>query len=133
MYTANINDNTGIAYGIISANKLWYDLVDDMMLNDSIKDHYSDYLVCHDEEKEYCTDDECLCEIDEGFFKGEIDGVKYEGCWLGGALNIVILESPHITHNAGRASPCVPNMGILDSMGDVTSYTVPENWLDMDY
>ena len=126
----NYNKDTWIPFGIISANRLHSDLIDDMMFNDNIENFYSDYIGCHDEFLEYCTDDECMCEIDEGFFRGKIDDVSYESCWLGGALNIVILDSPHVTVYAGKASPCVPGMAILDEEGEEYGYTVPPDWLN---
>lgn len=55
--------------------------------------------------------------------------VKYRTSWLGGALHVWIFDSPHVTQQARRASPCVPNAGILDTLdGDVLAYDVPADW-----
>jgi len=43
--------------------------------------------------------------------------VKYLQGWLGGAPLIWILESPYLAY-APVCSPCVPNAGDLDNMGD---------------
>jgi hypothetical protein len=70
---------------------------------------------------------------DEPVHEGEKDGVKYRTSWLGGALNVWIFQSPHVTDKAGRASPCVPNAGILDKLeGDVQAYDVPPEWRHRD-
>ncbi len=53
--------------------------------------------------------------------------------YFSGALNFVILKSPNITNNATKGSPCVPNMGVLDSLdGDYQCYDVPADWRDGD-
>lgn len=66
---------------------------------------------------------------DEPIHEGVKDGVSYCTSWLGGALNVWIFQSPVVTHKARRASPCVPNAGILDTLdGDVTAYDVPADW-----
>jgi hypothetical protein len=66
---------------------------------------------------------------DEPIVEGDYLGVHYMSSWLGGALHFFIMESPVITGKAGRASPCVPGAGILDSLdGDVVAYDVPLDW-----
>ena len=72
-------------------------------------------------------------EVQEPHIHGECEGVKYATSWLGGALNFFIIESPVITTKACRASPCVPNAGILKhpedhEEGSVESYGIPEDW-----
>lgn len=73
-------------------------------------------------------------ECDERQIEGIKDGVTYVSSWLGGALNFFITASPFITTTAHRASPCVPNAGILkhpaERDGDVTSYDVHPEWWD---
>lgn len=55
--------------------------------------------------------------------------VHYCTSYLGGALNFFIFKSPFSTDKARRASPCVPNAGILDTLdGSVTAYDVPADW-----
>ncbi len=70
-------------------------------------------------------------DIEEPYVVGEYEGVKYETSWLGGALNFVIISSPNITGKAHQGSPCVPNMGVLDTLdGDYQCYDVPAEWRD---
>ena len=155
--TANINPDTGIAYGYISSNVMDSDVVHILLFETGKDIEYAgariDYM--HDRAMELMTDEEYTearedeavevrldtldpdWEIsfedaynpDELMVVGEYDGVRYASSWMGGALCFFIFESPHITHQAGRASPCVPNAGILDTLdGDVTSYNVPDSW-----
>jgi hypothetical protein len=66
---------------------------------------------------------------DEPVHEGIYQGVKYSTSWLGGALNVWVFESPHITNLARQASPCVPGAAILDTLdGNVTGYDVPPSW-----
>ncbi len=148
---ANVNPKTGIAYGYIAANALDSDLVSDMlfgnMVNNFVDHGWNDYKAeCiseyrreNEETAENMSDDDIWNEIDmecadgyqsdESSVEGEYEGVHYASSWLGGALNFFIFESPIITDKANRASPCVPNCGILDELdGDVTSYNVPDDW-----
>jgi hypothetical protein len=145
----NIDPDNGIAYGYISANALEPELVDQMMYGpgaDNIS--YGDALATHLAiERRAC--EEAGTFFDEGYHheqfaesyendnpivEGEVpvDGygvVHYRSSWLGGALNFFILKSPFVTDNARRASPCVPNAGILDTLdGSITSYDVPADW-----
>lgn len=138
--TANINPETGIAYGYIAANALDQDVVTELMYGDAainltadeaFKEWESDFEREHDRE----PDDGDKMSFWDGYedyepiIEGTYEGVKYRSSWLGGALNFFIFESPHITEKAGRASPCVPNAGILDDLdGDVQAYDVPPDW-----
>lgn len=72
---------------------------------------------------------------DEPVHEGEKDGVKYRTSWLGGALNVYIIESPHITETARECSLCVPNAGNLDQVGEghYQCYDVPPEWRDTGY
>lgn len=66
------------------------------------------------------------------FYRTELEPVgkvHYRTSWLGGALHVWIFLSPFTTDKARRASPCVPNAGILDKLdGSVTAYDVPADW-----
>lgn len=68
----------------------------------------------------------------EPIVEGIYQDVHYRSSWLGGALNFFISYSPFITVNAHRASPCVPNAGILvhpdRREGDVLAYDVAPYW-----
>ncbi|GAA4648132.1 hypothetical protein GCM10023116_03960 [Kistimonas scapharcae] len=154
--TANINPETGIAYGYISSNVMDQDVVHALMYEYGADVNYGEarYEFQHDRLTELLTSEEFdeldteeyddkLNELDpnwemsfddsynpdELMVEGEYDGVKYASSWMGGCLCFFIFESPIITHKANRASPCVPNAGILDTLdGDVTSYNVPDAW-----
>lgn len=180
--TANIDPDTGVAYGYISANALHPDIVQELQDNgtdvyyaDAVAEAKReaarewaakltaagvldlDLYVRLDVETEESDplDEERLEQVvqqyvesnwdgsdweqrfhdyyqpDEPIHEGVKDGVKYRTSWLGGALNVFIFESPHITEAARRASPCVPNAGILDTLdGDVRAYDVPPEWRD---
>lgn len=74
-----------------------------------------------------------MMETSEPLIHGVYEEVHYMTSWLGGALHFFITQSPHITQNASKASPCVPNAGILSgpddgNMGEVEAYTVPNDW-----
>ena len=150
--TANINPDTGIAYGYISGNALDPELVHELMYGRQARDlkhaeawqefgarTKQDWLQTggteddFDEEahRDRFNDD---YEAEEPTIEGEIDCpgygiVQYATSWLGGALNFWIFKSPFTTDKARRASPCVPNAGVLDTCdGDVTAYDVPADW-----
>jgi hypothetical protein len=169
--TANINPDTGIAYGYISANVLDSDIVNELQMNGTDV-YYEDAKleeqieVAHNPEAQKAAMDEAppdpeidpkdetavfehtlqyvkdnwdgskweqhfsdCYSPDEPVHEGEKDGVRYRTSWLGGALNVWVFKSPFVTLQAGRASPCVPNAGILDTLdGDVTAYNVPDDW-----
>jgi hypothetical protein len=108
--TANIDSKTGIAYGYISASSLDSDIVEELLFGPQAEP-FSE------------------ADAEELEVQGCFENVRYVTSWLGGALNFFILESPHITHKAGKASPCVPNAAILDTLaGSITGYDVPNNW-----
>lgn len=152
---ANINRNTGIPFGYISANQLDSEVVDQLMfgpqarnlswercLEEFLREQRAAFDCCSEEQLEsnpYNDDgefDEALAEEragdlymgDEEIIEGELDGVKYATSWLGGALNFYIFESPVIA-KCRPCSPCVQNAGDLGSEGDYEAYGVPEDWL----
>lgn len=152
----NINEKTQIPYGYISASALDSELVDTLMysagvdhsMNAAIKEVAIEMFPEHADDintlraelvvdwvSENVDDDseflDCISEIEiqEPIISGVYEGVEYATSWLGGALNFFILKSPVVTDKARRASPCVPNAGILDTLdGDVESYNVPDSW-----
>ena len=137
--TSNVNPKTGIAYGYISANALHPDTVDSLMFGNgcsmfrdiSAEEFEREYRREHglrDNEELPCGAFDCF-EPYESDVEGICEGVHFASSWLGGALNFFIFESPCITGKARRASPCVPNAGILDTLdGAVESYDVPADW-----
>ena len=132
----NVDDETGISYGYIDARCLHDDLVDDLLYGDQARDLTIEWY-----ENEYRMDNGLSpgdplpddwndnYDAEEIEVIGTLDGVEYASSWLDGVLNFFIIKSPHVTHKAGRASPCVLNAGILDELdGDVTAYDVPPDW-----
>ena len=130
----NINPETKIPYGYISASCLHSDIVDqlyyggnNLTFQDALDEHLFNYPEEeHDEQTDTFNQQyECYEEIIEG----EYEGVFYCSSWLGGALNFFITQSPFLTNSARKASPCVPNCGILDTLdGSEFSYDVPPEW-----
>ena len=136
----NVNPETGIRYGIISANSLDGELVQDLLYYQgedlSWKEAEEEIKIAMREEgvREEDWDrtlDDRLGDvyIDEPIVEGECEGVKFRTSWLGGALHFWIFESPHIGLYS-ECSPCCPNAGDLDSPNDdgVECYDVPEGW-----
>ena len=136
----NVNELTGIRYGIISANSLDGELVQDLLYYEgedlSWKEVEEEIKIAMREEGVTEEDwdrtlDDRLSDvyIDEPIVEGECEGVKYRTSWLGGALHFWIFESPRIGLYS-ECSPCCPNAGNLDSPNDdgVECYDVPEGW-----
>ena len=126
----NINTETGIRYGYISADSLDPDLVHTLMHEEGKDLAYEEYMEAL--EKKYGDDfDECRASddyyCDEPVIHGEHEGVKYISSWLGGALHFFITESP-VVARCVLCSPCVPNAGDLDTPGDVMTYSVHNDW-----
>lgn len=141
---ANINPNTFIPYGVISAQSLHPDVVADLVthgrdvrwddacdeISEILKSSLSDYVRhCHMNDLvemvvELAAED-WNCE--EPIYEGEWENVKFRTGWLGGAMLVWILESPHIAGYA-KCSPCVPNAGDLNNEGDYSCYDVPASW-----
>lgn len=126
----NVNIKTGIRFGYVSANELHPEVVDTLLYG-----YQADNLTLKNWTQENPEADPDDYYTDEELVEGTYQGVYYITSWLGGALNFFILQSDHITETANRASPCVPNAGILskDSTGDVTCYTVPTDWWAEEY
>ncbi len=154
----NVNPETGISYGYLSDSRMDYELAAQLIYGSQAVDHsykaaraeaeavakvawenlceevsvqrQEDGLpaIVHDdfEFDEDAFDADYQCE--EPSVSGICEGVHYHSSYLGGALHFFISFSPVITHTAGKASPCVPNCGILGSEGDVTCYDVPADW-----
>lgn len=147
--TANINPVTGIRYGIISANALDPEIIDEIQQRgtdvhyeafcDEIRAEVHDADSVPDDEK----DDEIERRItnyggqfydDEPVHEFNLQGVKGRTTWLGGALHVWVFESP-VTGVYRLCSPCVPNCGDLNSPVDVLRdkvgelcYDVPADW-----
>jgi len=110
----NINPETGIRYGVVSLNSLqdwvWEEF------------EYKGELLTE-------VDDEAEDWPEEPAYELEVEDMKLQLGWLGGAPLVWVLKSPHTTR-ARECSPCVPNAGDLDSLdeGGFECYTLPEDW-----
>ena len=140
----NIHPKTRIHYGIIRANSLDWELVDDLLYHYgtdiSYQEAYAEIAIQvwrevldgeikfddAEEEIERRTED---LQIEEPIVEGVYGGIRFRSSWLGGALHFFILDSPHINRYA-ECSPCVPNAGDLDSpdIDGVETYDVPPDW-----
>jgi len=144
----NTNPETGIRYGIISANSLKPDVIEEIQQNgrdiryeenksslwDDVYAAAKDYLggdIAEDLANRAADIFGQNWDDDEPIHEFELDGVKGRTTWLGGALLVYIFESPILTQR-GLCSPCVPNCGDLDSKfndeGGYTCYDVPPDW-----
>lgn len=150
----NINRRTGIAYGYIAALALDPEIVERLLFGAQARDlafeEFCEEVSAEVEiaaaENGVSLDDPsyegwCEREIerrleayeppDELSIEGRYEGVTYRTSYLGGALNLWILDSPHVTNKARRASPCVPGAAILDVLdGSEFGYDVPADWRD---
>lgn len=76
--------------------------------------------------------DEALAELDswedvEPVHQGEHEGVTYQTTWLGGALLVCVIDSPH-SGKFAKCSPCLPGALDGDTPGDYEGFDVPEDW-----
>jgi len=146
----NINPETNIAYGYVSANELDSEIVDILMFGsqarnlsyqeayqEAFKKALNDHAECEEngtisdfDENEFDEDFNDNYDNYEPIIEGTYQNVKYVSSWLGGALNFFILYSPFITENGLKASPCVPNACIIKKNmdGNTQGYTVPNDW-----
>jgi hypothetical protein len=140
----NTNPETGVRYGIISAQSLDGDLVDELwqygtdvrwenavaeIREAAIKEDFEDVTDREDaverrieELGNEWTDDEPIHEF-------KMDGVRGQTTWLGGAMMVWVFHSPFMgTYRL--CSPCVPNCGNLDSPDPdgEECYDVPPEW-----
>lgn len=146
----NTNPETGIRYGIISANALDPEIIDEIQTRGKDLHHEGamnaveadircaceGYLTAHEVQDvvDLARSYVCTDVIDEPIHSFEIDGVKGQTTWLGGALMVWIFDSPH-TGVFRLCSPCVPNCCDLNSPVDVLrdkvgeiGYDVPPDW-----
>lgn len=153
---ANINPETGIRYGIVAADSLDPDVVNELQMSgkdlhyeeakselwDAIKRVCEDYMGDRDSDDVADQAVERMSEDwsdDEPVHSFDLQGVKGQTTWLGGALMVWCFESPH-TGVFQLCSPCVPGACDLDSpvnplretIGHI-GYTVPDDWLRKDH
>lgn len=144
MTIANSNPLTGIRYGIISADALDPEVIDEIQqYGEDI--HYEEWkseirASVHDDESipDDEKDDVIEQRIEDGkdrFYDDEpvheftLAGVSGRTTWLGGAMLVWVFLSPHITR-ARLCSPCVPNCGDLNNVDPdgEECYDVPTDW-----
>lgn len=141
----NINTETGIRFGVIPANSLDPEVVDELQargtdvhyeaarqdMEDAIRKACKPYMLNElvqqvvDLAVEYMEfdDEEPVHE-----FK-TLDGVVGSTGWLGGALHVWVYYSPNVG-KFRQCSPCVPNAADLDSPDPdgIAGYDVPADW-----
>jgi hypothetical protein len=155
MNTVNINEKTGIPYGVISMQSLDSDLAVELydaarnspaaekqrneILLDVLEDRVDDALRnTEDPDKAVETLEDVIDQYHNGTlaewlsedFLGapfEYEGLNLMITELGGAHILFVLQSPIVT-KAAPCSPCVPNAGDLDNPGGLECYGVPEDW-----
>lgn len=147
--TSNTDPDTGYRYGIISANSLDPEIVNEIQMNgkdlhyeaakaelwadvkavckdylsdsdsDDVADQAVERMELYDDEPVHSFDIEC-----PGY--GRVIG---QTTWLGGALLVWIFQSPFVMPHA-VCSPCVPDAGNLDQpdKDGVLCYDVPADW-----
>ena len=140
-------DSNGIHFGYIKADSLDPEVIDGMQAVKSCEDltledemHTALFGIARDALSDLDAQDfaqEALALLleynieptHEATHEGVLDGVKYRTSWLGGALHVFILRSPHITR-CRQCSMCVPNAGNLDQIDEdgIETYDVPKDW-----
>ena len=146
--SANVNPETGIRYGIVSAASLDPEIVNQIQcegrdvhwedakrdLEDAIRSACGGLMTKRDVD---AVVDEAIDRMngdqwvdDEPIHEFVIDGVMGQTTWLGGALLVWVFKSNH-SRLSRLCSPCVPNAGDLDSVEDSEGYVcydVPPDW-----
>lgn len=122
----NINQETGIPFGIIALGNLDGDIAHDLFFGPQAENISDQNYLDECFEAGIEPDEDWYC--DEPYVEGEYQGVKYGISWLGGAPLLWIYKSDYITDSAAMCSPCCPNAGDLDNEGEYTCYTIPDDW-----
>jgi len=141
----NINQETGVRYGIISANSLDPEVICDLQAVgrdvhwEARKQEIIDALQMEvDNGAEFEFDEELENRLeresydfydDEPVHEFQRDGVRGRTTWLGGALLVFVFHSQWTT-NARLCSPCVPGCCDLDSIdpNGYEGYDVNPEW-----
>lgn len=150
----NINPETGIRYGIISAQSIDDYIIDDIYRSGidvtwaEARDEAEKEARAEAEDPEIVTFtdpddkerwierrvdfmmDHLVGDIEEPVIAYEEDGVKVQTTWLGGAMMLWVFESPYTTKRS-LCSPSVP--GAVDLNSDeyedgYEGYDVPSDW-----
>jgi len=141
----NVNPETGVRYGIISANSLDPEVICDLQAVgrdvhwEARKQEIIDALQMEvDNGAEFEFDEELENRLeresydfydDEPVHEFQRDGVRGRTTWLGGALLVFVFHSQWTT-NARLCSPCVPGCCDLDSIdpNGYEGYDVNPEW-----
>jgi len=141
----NVNPETGVRYGIISANSLDPEVICDLQAVgrdvhwEASKQEIIDALQMEvDNGAEFEFDEELENRLeresydfydDEPVHEFQRDGVRGRTTWLGGALLVFVFHSQWTT-NARLCSPCVPGCCDLDSIdpNGYEGYDVNPEW-----
>jgi len=151
--TANVNEETGIAYGVIDARNvpfLMEDIIDkgtDETYEAMLKMHINTLTTvfeemgmqdAHETAEQVVGDATFDVDMDENEYSYEDeDGNKFLLGHLGGAPLIWCVKTDRLIY-ASACSPCVPNAGDLDSLvrnsdrRNIRCYSVPTGYLDED-
>lgn len=135
--TPNTHPDTGIPFGIIRADAVDADKLDDLLYKygenityrDALADHLAGLMGVEGYDENEATQEFAdSYECDEPVIEGTHQGAYYRTTWLGGALMLWIFDSTVLTR-CQPCGPCCPNAGDLDSVGDYLAYGVPADWL----
>ena len=134
MLKCNMNEKTGIHYGVISFNSVMPEAYDDIYVNGenvTMNDALADHMVNIDEDDENYDNivqefyDNWYADDDQYSYKQ--DGYHLETTSFG----IYVIESPFYTY-ARQCSPCCPNAGDLDSPDEqgFKTYCLGPDWFE---
>lgn len=139
----NVNPETGVRYGAVSA-RLLYDEVIETIQNDGTdltraaeaaalraeiqtkRPYIGETELAN--EVYFALEGECYDQPEHRYTRP--DGLDVLTMWLGGAMHVMVLRSPHFTAT-NLCSPCMPGAGNLDEApvnGGHRCYDVPPDW-----
>jgi hypothetical protein len=139
---ANINEKTGIRYGVASQyaidpevlDTLWTTALDkacERLYRERIAELQQEGLSQEEaEEQAELESDSLFCYVEPDGQPFEYEGATVAVTTLGGAPLVYIIESPVIV-KARPCSPCVPNAGDLDNLDPeygIECYGLPDDW-----
>jgi hypothetical protein len=153
---SNINAETGVRYGVISAANIDPEIIDMIEMNGENLSAHAALEQIRIDVNEACnagtvTEENFDSEVDRRmsewhenaaeevyrFVEYGDDGlvdVEIHTGWLGGAQHLFVIRSPFMCF-AAQCSPCVPNAGDLDTRfdddskeGTIACYDVPPDW-----
>ena len=132
----NYNSDTGLPYGVVQANSLQPDLLDELyfkasdIVQQKLLDEEAEIRAENGQDPDADWQDEFLdgCTIDEPTAHFEYEGIHLQFSWLGGAPIVFSFNGP-VQKVASYCSPCVPGAANLDSgEGDIECHGFPAEW-----